>query len=117
DELPRRERTGADALEERPRAHEVGVVVRQDRPGEAGGDDLTRGLDGIEAAAERRLDDADPATELRHRDTAQPASENERTAAARTHLRRCDAQRRRLPGAVRSEQRPVLAPRHGPLDG
>ncbi len=86
-EQTRPERPGTDALEQHVGAREVRVFLRQDRAREARRDDLARRLHRVETPAERRLDDADPAAQLRHRHPPEEAAEHERLAAARPQLR------------------------------
>ena len=78
--------------------------------------DVERALLGIEPAPERRLDEADPPAQIVQRHAAEPAAEHAGGAVARPRLRRGDPQQRRLPGAVRADDPPVLALRGRPVD-
>ena len=75
-----------------------------------------RALLGIEATAERGLDEPDPAPQLVERHPAEAAAEHPGGALARPRLGRGDPKQRRLAGAVRADDPPVLALPGRPVD-
>jgi hypothetical protein len=93
------------------------LVREQDRPGVAGEDNVDRALFLVEAPAEPRLDEPDPAPQLVERNPAKAAAEDPRGAVARAHLGRRDPEQRRLAGPVRPHDAPVLAFARRPVEG
>ena len=85
------------------------LLEQRARPGHAGQDDVDRPQPWEEARRDLQVDDADAMPELRNANAAEPATEQRGRAGTRVHLRRSDAEQRRLARAVRPENGPVLA--------